>query len=599
MSVRPALLACAAALLPSIAAAQTLNGAAEWSITRGTSESAGQPYDNDNLWQRYTVGYQAPLLDPRFIKYDTEVSFLTNSLSYGPAESTREGHQSTVGYKLGALMFPARPFPFSIQASRDTVGESGDYPSTGGIRGGIVVPNGAALPEFRTRNKSLSAGWQLTVPSLPRVELGYQNGNTSVSGGPYAAEQHNDVLHLNVFKETARRRQALRFQKSSYSNLLSTAFDQRLSDVDYELGLLLGRRSRFVSHAGRRASFSLFDLPAQVVDPGSQAYRPPSRGEITSLYATSGVTYEPTSRFSLSANGNADRQDATPVATNAALATTTARLEAFPGLSFNASGTYGARGQVFNDAAVNVVTRGAQAGATYHAGPRWLEGTVTISRGIGSNTTAEGDVGRLGSESRHAMLSSSFSNVTISAGYDRQRSHDDILDYGNFGSDRVLGSFQTLGAVVTFVGSWDHSVVTRGRAATFATNRQETFTASATYTFSRNSRISANAGGFTNRADIGLDRTLFWGGTYEAQPRPRLHVAATLRREVTTATQTHLDQRGLRGFGEAGYRLRLFTFAVEYRDDDQRLRYNPALEPYTFRGRQLLFRITRTFGIQL
>jgi hypothetical protein len=380
---------------------------------------------------------------------------------------------------------------------------------------------------------------------------------------------------------------------------VTNAFDQRLNDLDYELGLLLGRRSRMMVRTGRRSSYSLFDLPSQVVDPGTQAYRPPSRGDVSTVYATTGLTYDPASRLSISVTGNVDQQDAVPVATSAALATTTARYEVFQGLSLNASGTYGERGQVFNDVPVTVRTRGGQAGSTFRAGPRWLAGTASYSRGIGSNTTPDGHEGGLRSWFGQALLSSSFSLFSVSAGYERQNNQDEILDYGNYDSRRVLATIQTQGQIVTFAGNWEHSFVSRGREATLAVSNQESFTASATYKLGRESRIAANAGGFTNRADIGLDRTLFWGGSYESHPRPRLHLTATLRREETVATQTHLDQRGLRGFAQAEYRLRLFSFALEYRNDDQSLQYDKSLKPFRYRGHQVLLRITRRFGVKL
>jgi hypothetical protein len=586
-------------LLPAAARAQTLNGAAEWTVVRGDTVSDDQPLENNSFWQRYTVGYSAPLLDPRLLKYDTEFSFRTNDLTYGGDQSVREGRQSTIGYRLGANAFPARPFPFFIQASRDTVGESGDYPTTSGIRGGIVIPADTPLPTFRTENRLFNAGWQLTVPSLPRVELSYHSGSTNVTGGPFTAGQNDGATQIGVFKESTRVRQAFRYNRSSFENMVTNAFDQRLSDLDYEFGMTMGRRSRLLAHAGRRTSFSLFDLPPQLVDPGTQAYRPPSRGDVSNLYVTTGVTFDPSTRFSLSLTGNADRQDALPVATSAKLATTTARYDVGRGLSVTAAGTYGQRGQVFDDVPISVVTRGGQVGSTYRAGVRWLEGTVSATRGVGSNTTPDGGDGRLASWSEQATLTSSFTAFSLTAGAERQHSEDDILDYGNYDSERLIGSFTAHGRLVSTMGTWEHLNVTRGRGASLAFGRQETFTLTVSYRLGREGRVAATSGGFTNRADIGLDRTLFWGGTYEAHPFPRVHLAGSLRHEETIATQAGLQQRGLRGFGQLEYRLRLFSFAVEYRDDDQHLQYDVVPRPFAFRGRQLQLRITRKFGVRL
>jgi hypothetical protein len=384
---------------------------------------------------------------------------------------------------------------------------------------------------------------------------------------------------------------------------VTDVFDQRLNDLDYEIGLLLGERSRLQTHAGRRSSYSQFDLASQIVDPGTQAYRPPSRGEVTTLFVTTGVTYDPTSRLSVSVTGNADREDAEPVATSALLATTTARYDVFKGLSVDASGTYGQRGQVYADVPVTVMTQTAQAATTYRAGAPWLQGAVSYRRGIGSNSALDGRVGEIQSGSEQAQLSSTVGWLTVMGGYEHQNNTDEILDFGNYDVRRVLGSLQTLGRVLSLTANWDQSDVTRGRDATLAVNHQQTFSGSVAYRLGRDSRLAATAGGFTNRAEIvfepTLDRTLFWGGTYESSPWPRLHLSASLRREETTASQTHLDQRGWRGFAQAEYRLRLFQFALEYRDDDQRLQDARAPKPFTFQGRQLLLRITRKFGIKL
>jgi hypothetical protein len=585
-------------LAPAVARAQAVNGTAEWTVSRGSSMSDEQAYDNNSLWQRYTVDYQSFLLDPRFLKYNGELSYRNNRLTYGTAQAARDGRQSTFGYKVGAVAFPSRPFPFHFEIARDTIGESGDYPTTSGIRGGIVVPPDTALPDFRTRNTSLNVGWQLTVASLPRVEIGYRSASARITGGPYTAGQDNAALQVGVFKDSTRTRQALRYSRSSFENLVSNAFNQRLSDLDYELAIAMGKRSRFLTHAGRRNSFSLFDLPMQLVDPATQAYRPPSRGALTSSYVTSGVSFDPSSRFSLSLTGNAEHQDAQPVATSALLATTAARYDVVGGLSLNASGTYGQRGEVLQDAAVAVTTRSGQVGATYRAGARWLEGTVGGTRGAGSNTRPDGSEGRVNAWSGQGTLMSSFCVLVASAGYERQNNTDDILDYGNFDGRRIQGSIQAQGDRLSSMTTWERVLVVRGRSATLAASRQETFTATLVYRLGRESRVTGSAGGFANRADTGFDRTLFWGGAYEAQPYPRLHVSASLRRERTIATQTRLDQRGLRGYGQIEYRLRLFSFALEYRDDDQRLQFQHALQPLGFRGRQVLLRVSRKFGMR-
>jgi len=304
---RACLLACAFSLVTATARAQAVSGVAEWTVANGTSTSDGEPYANDSFWQRYTVALNSALIDPRLLKYNADVTFRTNSLTFGGEEDRRSGRMNDFGYSLGAALFPMRPFPFVIQATRSTVGESGDYPSSNGIRGGIVVPPGDPLPDFKTRNESLSMSWLLSTPALPRIEVNYRSSSSVVNGGPYHAEQHDVDFHSGIYHDTPRTRQSLRYDRNSTDNLVSQAFNHRLSDLSYDFSATLSRRNRLLVRAGRRTTFSLFDVPSQIVDPGTGSYLLPSRGTVESLYAITGVTYEPHNRLSIDLTASIDR----------------------------------------------------------------------------------------------------------------------------------------------------------------------------------------------------------------------------------------------------------------------------------------------------
>jgi hypothetical protein len=592
-------LAIAFALLPATASAQaqTINGTAEWTVTRGTNTSEDRPFDNNAFWQRYTLGYLFPILDPRLMKCDAEFTFRTSSLTFGGPDTPQEGHQRDIGYKLGASLFSRTRFPFFVQASRAALSESGDYPSSSGIRGGIVVPSGTPLPDFRTRNRSLAMGWQLTLPDAPRIEVGYRTGGSIMTGGPFRAEQNDDDLHAGVFWDRARTQQALRYQRTAFENLISQSFNQRLSELSYDLAVSLGARSRLTVRSGRRGSFSLFDVPSQIVDPGTGSYRLPSRGEVDALYAITVLNYEPARRLSIDLSGSADRQDAARVATSARLGSASARFDVFRGLSVSATGIYGTRGQMLGDVPVTVATRSAQAGATYRAGVRWLDGSIALTRGVGTNTTPEGRPGETASWSGQASLSSSLPWIGVGVGYDRAKSRDDILDFGNADNERTHASVTRQSGAMAWSGTWETSIVRRGRGATLASSRQQTFTATATYRLRSDVRLSANAGGFSQRAEFGRDRTAFYGGAFEAPLRRSLHVLIWLRRESTTATQTNLEQHALTGLGQMTYQLRAFSFSAEYRHYNQDLQYRHLTDPFVFRGHQLVLRVSRKFGL--
>jgi len=139
MNLRAGCLTCVLALLPAAAQAQTISGSIEGSGGAGSSTSNGQAQTNNSFWQGYSLGFTSPLINPKLIKIDTEVSFRSGSLNFFAPESDQNGKQRDLGYKLGGTLFPAGQFPFTIQATRDNIEESGTYPSSDGIRGGIVV----------------------------------------------------------------------------------------------------------------------------------------------------------------------------------------------------------------------------------------------------------------------------------------------------------------------------------------------------------------------------------------------------------------------------------------------------------------------------
>jgi len=597
MNTRAARIACALVLLPALAQAQAVNGTAEWTVSSGSSNSDGQPYSNNSFWQRYSVGWASSLLDPRLLKYDADVSFRTNSLEFGSPDALHHGRESDLGYRLGTVLFPARPFALAVQASRDSIGEAGDYPSSNGIRGGIAVPPGDPLPDFRTRNRSLSATWQLNVPNAPRIELGFRKSQSVVTGGPYRAEQRDTELRSGVFKETAHTRHALRYDRNSTESFISQALNYRLSDLSYEFAAMASRRSRVMVRGGRRTTFSLFDLPPTIVDPGTGANPLPSRGEVRNVYVMSGVAHQPASRLSLDLTGSLDWQDSARVATTAKLVSTSAQIEVVRGLSLTALGTYGERGEMVGAVPVTTLARSGQVGTSYRVGLRWVDASVGYSRGLGTSETPDGQVGDIRLWAGQANLSVSIRGVSLGGGYERSNGEDDILDFGNYDHQRQHLHLQTQGAGLLLVGSWDDSRQVRGRGALLARSRQQTLTASASCRLGRSGQLTANAGGFNYAAEFGRDRLRFVGGTYETALLRRLQLSVSIRREELTATATHLAQQSLGGYAQLDYRLRLFTFGVECHRNEQALQYTELRDSHRYRGNQLLLRMTRTFGL--
>jgi hypothetical protein len=598
MNVRAGCVTCALVLLPVAAGAQTLSGSIEGSGGAGSSTSNGQAQRNNSFWQGYTLGFSSPLINPKLIKLDTEVSFRAGSLNFTAPDNDQKGKQKDLGYRLGGSLFPAGKFPFTIQATRDNVEESGTYPSSDGIRGGIVVPPGEPSPDFRTRTKALSMGWQLSVPKLPNVEFGYRKSSSEVTGGPYRGEQRDDQLHLGVSKATTRTQQTFRFDRNAFESPVSQAYNQRFDDLNYEFGATLSDRFHASTRVGRRNQFSVFEVP---LDPGGNggAYRPPLKGAVSTLYSVSTLSYQPWRRLGFDVSGSLDRQQAAGVSTDARVATGSARLELVRGLSVNALGTYGDRGQIVENVPLTVRAKTGAAGVTYRAGVRWLQGSVGYNVGGGSNTTPDGQVGKVKSEAGQAGLSLSIKGVGLSGGYERAQARDEILDFGNYAIERSHAAMNTQAGRLTLNASAERARIDRGRGATFSTNLQQSVSGNVGLRIGRNSQVSANVGGFQNDGTFGNDRAVFAGAGLESQLAKGLHLSAWVRQGNMVASLTKLDQKTVYGFASLEYRLRQFNLAVEYRNSQQNLITSDLADPYNFRGHQVLLRLSRRFGKRL
>ena len=98
MRIRAGYLTCVLAVLPVAAQAQTLSGSIEGSGGAGSSTSNGQAQKNNSFWQGYTIGFSAPLINPKLVKLDTEVSFRAGSLNFTEPDNDQKGSQKDLGF---------------------------------------------------------------------------------------------------------------------------------------------------------------------------------------------------------------------------------------------------------------------------------------------------------------------------------------------------------------------------------------------------------------------------------------------------------------------------------------------------------------------
>ena len=600
----PLLLAGAALSgVASVSAQTTIDGSAEVTYNSNATRNNDQENNNGALLQNYALGLSSSLIDPRIFKYNTEGIFRTSRLtSGGTLQPDGSGHQGDVGYRLGASLLPASSIPFFIQASRTISNSQGDLGPTNPVRAGMIAPTGAPPVDFESRNKTLNLGWQVNLGALPRVELGYRDGNSVVTGGGYEAQQNDRDISARVTKDTARTRQAFHFQQTDFETQLSRTFSQNLKNLDYDLGLDLTKSLHLTGHTGRRTTFARSDF-APTVDTSQGAYvPPPATGLSGADYALVGLRFEPGPRFDLRFDGSTDRQTSAEAQTTSRLVAMSSHLELVKGLRLTGTGVSGTRGQLVANTPTDVNTRSLVGGATYQATLRWLSGTVTATRGTGRNVTRDGRLGAIESWSREASLSTSFPWVSLGGGYERSQSRDDILDFGNYNSERFRASAQTGSRRLSVTANADQARVERGIIdQTYASNLQRSVSGTVSLRIRHDGYLSATGGQFQNDyngvAGSGRDQTLFWGVNGRAV-LGQLTMTAAVRRENAAASLTGFDQRALNGNVRLEYRVRMLHVAAEYREGQSRLQYIAMPSPDSMRGRQLRFSVIRQFGFR-
>lgn len=579
---------------------QSVSGSAEVNVTRSATASPTQSNRNSDIGQNYTVGWSSPLFDPRLVRVNTELTLHRNALTTrGSQQADQSGRQHDLGFRLGTSLFPTGTVPIVFEASRIRSNSAGDLGPSNPIRGAAFVPTGSLPLDFDTETRLLSVGARLNTNRLPKVDLGYRRGGSAVTGGPYRSEQNDSDLTAGVSKDTPRMRQSLRYQRSAFNSQFPQSFAQRLATLDYDFSALLGGRFRLMAHGGQRATDVRSALEPTLQDGNAPYTPPPSNGPVTMRFASTGISYEPTPRLAVRLFGTFDQQTAVRVSTDSLLTTLSTHYTVVRGLTVEASGTAGDRGQMLDTSLVRVTTRTGTAGATYRAGVRWLEGSIGAQRGAGFNTSVDGLRGSSTSWSREASLSSTLGWFGVGTGYERVSSRDELLSLGNFESERVRASAQAQSGRFSLSLAADKLRIERGDEATHATNLQRTFSGTSSYRFWRQSQASATAGGFSNQYwrpyGPGRDDTFFWGLGLQMAPRPALLLSGWVRGETALASSTSLEQAGIGGLGRLEYRLRTLSLALEYRNNRSRIQYATAT-PDSYRGRQVRVSIARRFA---
>jgi hypothetical protein len=633
--------------------AQALNGLAEWVIARSLFATDGKDTRDNTFWQAYTVGYKSTFLDPRLLNYLAEFTFLRNGLTLDGKEMAA----NQTGFKLGANLFPSRPFPLSIQWRRSIGLQSGNYPISVPLLGGFNPPPGEPLPDVNTIERTFALNWQLNTARLPRIEFAINRDATELTAGDSKTGQRNNSLTFSAVKDTANTHNALRYQEDSFDSQLSDAYTHTYGDLSYEFTRRLSAASRANVRAGRRHTFSLFLTPVQATDTARNPYVPVSGSNVSILYANADLTHAVNQKLSVDLSAALDDQSTELGGSNSALLGSNVVYQPVKGLTVNLGGSYGRRGEAIASADLTAPTGAVTAGAQYGRQVRIFQFNLGGSRTLGWHGGATGTLGAgpqtvmldpcgggpvpspqragrgafrpgapgrpddgdcwvpvppgtgavpgTGGENQQWTVQAGVSAdirriVRLLAGHERTHSEDTLFVLGNLQTDRTRVVARTMsGARFNAEASWEQSHLEQGAGEAYSRSVITTFSGALNASIGPDGRIALTGGRYENRSLLGTDYSLFYMASYDAEYRRALRVSLSLRREATVAERANLDQQGYVGLARVDYKLRLFTFGFEYRYTDLALSTNAQGQPIGFRGRQILFRISRKFGIAL
>jgi hypothetical protein len=583
---------CLMLMPPAAAAAQSLNGNADWGYSRSAYRTGSDTTADGAFTQAYTLAYSSSLWDPRFAVYSGGVTFNRNALTFGGEDSRSD----QTGFNAAASLFSMRPFRLALHASRAVGSESANYPASSQLRSGLPTVAGA-LPELATGQSEYGLNWVLSAPSLPRVEFSYQQGSGTVAAGPVDSSQTSSSMHALVSRERPRVSNTLRYDHHAAANSISSAFEQQYDDLGYELIAKASDRTRADIRAGRRATASRFQAPADSTLDG--AYRPPDGGSVELYYGTATITHQPNARVAVDANLGYNSERSTAAATGALLATTTARVMPLAGVTLHGSGTFGQRQQDVAGVRAAALTRAVGAGAEYgirhravHASAgydaeqAWSRSDLAID-GRGQSWRARAETGV-----------DIFTIAQVNVGIDRDRAEDQVLTLGNQRQERTHASARTLVTTrVVLDGTYERALIDRGVEPMTFRMRYTQATTNLSIQIARERRATFTAGEFVNRTFATDERHQYLGVSFSGAIVGALQLTTTARRERTMSDIPRLDQDGSYIVGTLDYRLRLFLFSFEYRYTDLVLVTATRIDPLTFTGNQLALRVGRKFGM--
>ena len=446
-----------AAVPAGVAAQQLRRGQAR----RGAADGGGprhhrQPGEQERLFLA-ELRPRVPLVaaGPAPAEVDTELTYRTNRLSAtGTDLADQHGQQDDLGFRVGAFGLSSGAFPFYVQASRVFGG------STVELDGNPLRASACRRDRRPTSTREPRAGRRRAVqragPAARRDCLPPRGVDHHRRRRAGRAERRRPPRPACA--ETSRTRQALRYQRNGYDNSLTQAFSQHVDDLDYEFSATLANRFHAATRVGTPAPvLRLRDAvdsggAAPTRPPPACAARPRLRGDHPQLRPPAA------SRVRLRGAGTAR------------VGARHHRLARGDGRhSGGGSRAVGQRRGHYGDLAANSWPTSAcasgrprpVAGVTYPAARDGSTARWAPRRARGGTPASSATAGRWSWSARPACRRRSGGSTR--SGYDRA-SDDQLLDYGNYDSQRGRASVSVQSSRLTVTGSAERLQTAAARA---------------------------------------------------------------------------------------------------------------------------------------
>ena len=582
----------------SHARAQSFYGQADWAVYRATTTFGGTKGFNNLFAQAYTVGFESVLGDPRLGNYLAEVTFLKSNQD----TSGEDGDANSFGYSLGASLFPYRPFPFSITATRTTGGTSPQFPGMDVMGGGVPLPPGYVPDRYATESNTLDMNWRLLLPAWPLFSLNYRRDSSSTSTGPYEGTEKNRALNALLEKDWSRVRNQLTY--TAYSGESRTSYfplDRGQKELLYNLTADLTQKLRADARAGFRDISSTFTFASVPGSSTPAGVTPPAlTNDLQSYYSSGGLSYQAGARVGLDAQAgyellNFDR-NGQDVSSDAFYTIGSARYTIFDGLSVTGNANSSLRSEQIGETTRSGTQYGVGGGASYAPSFGAFQPVVGLARGVGRTKTVDGRSGDTDTWSRRAGLSVTLTPwLTAGTDFENSKATDEIFVLGNYKRWRWQTSAQSYPHPrLRLDGSWERTNLDQGLGTERLLSDYRLGQAGATWQLRPNQSLGTRFGEWRTESGGTVVNTTYGLGSYLAYFKAVRVQAEFVRERVGTqraGSPDLADRRLYRVLGLVEYRLRLFTLGFDYRYSNNT---QTGLTRYV--NREWRLRIGRRFG---